>query len=254
MVEMMPVDVLEEVARVGSDAERPRRVSCFSRSHYDRHRRRARTWPNRHCTRALSVCGRDGASSSSHAAYLAVRPVSMAVKPSTDAADAAASQRASVAADYGVTRRRVPRARGAVGYTPRIWRSWGRGPRRRLRHTRPFGGSRPGKRARPRLRRGMDCLLAADAVGPAGRVVGVDRERRMLARAGRKPSSRARPAPPGVQAREIENLPCERLGGRGHLQLRRQPLAGQTPGFARGPQGPQARSARSLNAPAFQRS
>ena len=55
---------------------------------------------------------------------LAVRPVSMAVKPSTDAADAAASQRANVAADYAKVAKSEAGCcvsstdnRGAIGYT-----------------------------------------------------------------------------------------------------------------------------------------
>ena len=57
---------------------------------------------------------------------------------------------------------------------------------------------------------GIDCLLAADAVGPAGRVVGVDMTPEMLARA-RAEALKSELAPPRLEFRlgEIENLPCE---------------------------------------------
>ena len=150
---------------------------------------------------------------------LAVRPVSMAVKPSTDAADAGASQRASVAADYAKVANNAAgccvssaQNRGAVGYTPADLALVGDADL-------GVGCGTPVRLARLQTGEnvldlgcgaGIDCLLAADAVGPAGRVVGVDMTPEMLARA-RAEALKSELAPPRLEFRlgEIENLPCE---------------------------------------------
>ena len=101
----------------------------------------------------------------------------MAVKSATDAADAGASQRASVAADYAKVANNAAgccvssaQNRGAVGYTPADLALVGDADLGLAAAVpNPFGASPDrGERARPRLSTKIDRLLAADAVGPRG--------------------------------------------------------------------------------------
>lgn len=145
--------------------------------------------------------------------------MSMAVKPSTDAADAAASQRANVAADYAKVAKSEAGCcvsstdnRGAIGYTAgdlaKVGDSdLGVGCGTPVRLAQLLPGEHVVDLG---CGAGIDCLLAADAVGATGKVVGVDMTPEMLARA-RDGARKAEMLPPRLEFRlgEIENLPCE---------------------------------------------
>ena len=87
---------------------------------------------------------------------------------------------------------------------------------------------------------GFDCFLAARAVGPTGRVIGVDMTPEMVAKArenAREAGYDERRLPPG---RDRAPAGRRRIRGRHHLQLRDQPVARQTGRLPRGLPGAQA--------------
>ena len=88
---------------------------------------------------------------------------------------------------------------------------------------------------------GIDVLLSARRVGPAGKAYGIDMTDEMLALARenqREGRRRERRVP---QGRARGTPPARRLGRRDHQQLRRQPLHRQGPRARRGLPGAQAR-------------
>ena len=156
---------------------------------------------------------------------LAVRvPVAMAVKPprggggSGDATDAAVAQRAAVSADYAKVVNQAGSCcvssspnRAAIGYTPEDLEKVGGadlgvgcGTPVRLAQL------KPGETVLDLgCGAGIDCLLAAEDVGPTGAVIGVDMTPDMLAKAREEAGVRGF-MPPRMEFRlgEIENLPA----------------------------------------------
>ena len=88
---------------------------------------------------------------------------------------------------------------------------------------------------------GIDLLLAAEKVGPDGRVIGVDMTDEMIARARANAVAAGRDQHRRAQGLHRGPARGRRLGRRGHLELRAQPVARQAGRLRRDRPGAQAR-------------